>query len=168
MHTTLAGWQYPLLIAVMYTVTAFGGMPWLLPLMGLVMFLVRRVYGLRILLLWSGYTLAIATLFQGIRFMVGRPRPLSAAAGYPSGHTVAAIALYGLLIYLWWPRQGSWRSWKPAVCGGLLLVIVGVGVSRLLLEKHWFSDVASAYLAGGFYLITCTWVLERRQTREGA
>jgi undecaprenyl-diphosphatase len=152
----------------MQTLTVFGGMPWLLLLIGLLMFLIREAYGPRVLLLWSGYTLALMALFQGIRVAVDRPRPVSAASGYPSGHTVAAIAPYGLLIYLWWPRPGAWSRWKPAVCGGLLLIVIGVGASRLLLDKHWLSDVVGAYMAGGFYLLTCMWLFERGKTGERA
>jgi undecaprenyl-diphosphatase len=163
-----AGWRSPLLTSAMQSITVFGETPWLIPLIGLLMFLIWEVYGPRVLLLWSGYTLALTALFQGLRVAVGRPRPVSAASGYPSGHTVAAIALYGLLIYLWWPRPGARGKWKPAVCGGLFLIIIGVGASRLFLDKHWLSDVVGAYMAGGFYLLTCAWLFERQKTRERA
>jgi undecaprenyl-diphosphatase len=165
-RVTLAEWQHPLLMSTMRDVTTLGGMPWLLPCIGLVMFLVGEAYGTHALLLWSGHTLASTALFHSIRFLVGRPRPLSHAAGYPSGHTVAAIAFYGLLIYLLWPRQGSWRRGRIVICGLLLLIIIGVGFSRIFLEKHWVSDVLGAYLAGGFYLAICAWLLERPQTRQ--
>jgi undecaprenyl-diphosphatase len=167
-RTGLAGWHYPLMTSAMQTMTACGGMPWLLCLAGLLMLLLWRTYGSHVLLLWSGFTLTAMALFQGIRFAVGRPRPFSTASGYPSGHTVAAIALYGLLIYLWWPRPGAWSWLKSAVCGGLGLIIIAVGASRLLLAKHWLSDVVGAYTAGGLYLFTCVWFLERRETLERA
>jgi phosphatidylglycerophosphatase B len=167
-RTGLAGWRSPLLTSAMQTITMFGAMPWLLCLMGVLTLLIWVTYGSHVLLLWSGYTLPAMALFQGIRFAVGRPRPVSVASGYPSGHTVAAVALYGLLICLWWPRPGAWSWWKPAVCGGLCLLIIAVGASRLVLEKHWLSDVVGAYTAGGFYLLTCVWLLERRKTWECA
>jgi undecaprenyl-diphosphatase len=161
----LAEWQDPLLMSAMRNVTTLGGMPWLLPCIGLVMFLIWEAYGMHALLLWSGHTLACTVLFHSIRFMVGRPRPLSHAAGYPSGHTVAAIAFYGLLICLLWPRQGSWRRGRIVIGGLLLLIIIGIGFSRILLEKHWLSDVLGGYMAGGFYLTICIWLFERPQAR---
>jgi membrane-associated phospholipid phosphatase len=166
LRASLAEWQHPLLMSAMRSATMLGGGPWLLPLIGLVMFLVWEEYGAHVLLVWSGHTLASTVVFHSIRFMVGRPRPVSPASGYPSGHTVAAIAFYGLLIYLLWPRQCSWRVCRIAICGLLLLIIIGVGFSRILLEKHWLSDVLGAYMAGGFYLTTCVWLFERPQARQ--
>jgi undecaprenyl-diphosphatase len=166
MRVWVAEWQHPLLRWAMRSITTLGGMPWLLPCIGLVMFLVWEAYGMQALLLWSGHTLACTVLFHSIRFMVGRPRPVSPAAGYPSGHTVAAIAFYGLLICLLWPRQSSWRRGRIVIGGLLLFVIIGIGFSRILLEKHWLSDVLGGYMAGGFYLITCIWLFERPQARQ--
>ena len=162
----IAEWQHPLLMSAMRSITTLGGMPWLLPCIGLVMFLVWEAHGMHALLLWSGQTLACTALFHSIRFMVGRPRPVSPASGYPSGHTVAAIAFYGLLIYLLWPRHRSWRMGRIVIWGLLLVIIIGVGLSRILLEKHWLSDVLGGYLAGGFYLTMCVWLLERPQARQ--
>ena len=166
MRAWLAERQDPLLISAMRSITTLGGMPWLLPCIGLVMLLVWQAYGMHALLLWSGHTLACTVLFHSIRFMVGRPRPISPASGYPSGHTVAAIAFYGLLICLLWPRQASWRRGRIVVGGLLLFIVIGVGFSRILLEKHWLSDVLGAYMAGGFYLTTCIWLFERPQARQ--
>jgi undecaprenyl-diphosphatase len=167
-YITLAGWHYPLMIFTMHNLTALGTMPWLLPLIGLLMVLVWRAYGPHTLLLWSGYTLVSALLFLGVRVLVDRPRPRSGVSGYPSGHTLAAIALYGLLVYLLWPRLRSLRVYRAVICMGLWLIIIGVGFSRLLLAKHWLSDVLGAYMAGGIYLTTCAWFLERRRTRPQA
>jgi undecaprenyl-diphosphatase len=149
-------------IPAMHIIAGLRTMPRLLPLIGLLIVLVWRAYGPHTLLLWSGYTLVSAFLFVGIRVLVDRPRPHSGVSGYPSGHTLAAIALYGLLVYLLWPRLRSCRVCRTVICGGLLLIIIGVGFSRLLLAKHWLSDVLGAYMAGGIYLTACGWLLEQR------
>jgi undecaprenyl-diphosphatase len=164
-RTMVAAWQHPLLVSMMQTVTSLGGDAWLVPPIGFVLVLVWGASGGRAALLWSGHALTSGLLFQGLRLMVGRPRPIELAYGYPSGHTAAVLAVYGLLIYLLWPRLRAFQVWRAVTCGGLLLIIVGVGFSRLYLQKHWLSDVLGAYVAGGLYLTTSTWLLERRRAR---
>jgi membrane-associated phospholipid phosphatase len=48
---------------------------------------------------------------------------------------------------------------------GLLGLIVGVGLSRLILESHWLSDILGAYLAGGLYLLLCPWLFAASSPR---
>ena len=55
---------------------------------------------------------------------------------------------------------------RAVICGGLLLIIMSVGFSRLYLEKHWVSDVVGAYIAGGLYLTTSIWFLKRQRSRR--
>jgi undecaprenyl-diphosphatase len=152
---TIAGWRSLWLISIMRYMTALGGMPWVPCLLGLLSVLIWNVYGLRLLLLWGGYTLGSEVLFLAIRLITHRPRPHSHAVAYPSGHTLAAVCLYGLLIYFLWPWQGVGRWPRRVACGGLIVIIGGVSLSRLILEIHWLSDILGAYLAGGFYLLIC-------------
>lgn len=67
---------------------------------------------------------------------------LSSAAGnsFPSGHSQGAATFYP---YLWqhWPQKKYWL-----VMG--LLMITGVGFSRLYLGVHWPGDVIGGFMIG--------------------
>lgn len=70
---------------------------------------------------------------------------------FPSGHSIAAVVLYGSLLLL--GLQHLRRLWQRLVISGLSIgMIVGIGVSRIYLGIHYPSDVAAGYLVG------CTWL----------
>ena len=94
-----------------------------------------------------------------LKELAARPRPdpaLVEETGYafPSGHAVLAAAFFGALIIL----LGRWRylEGRPALRltaqGALLLLLLGVGASRVWLGVHWPSDVIGGFLFGTLYL----------------
>lgn len=89
----------------------------------------------------AGTGLISATL----KALIGRARPLDAIVGlneasFPSGHLLSGAVVYGLLASL---LLGS-RA-RPGVRAVgitlLLLVIVGIGISRVYVGAHWPSDL---------------------------
>ncbi len=104
--------------------------------------------------------------------LVGRERPdlepLVDGVGpsHPSGHVLAAVALWGLLppiVALVTDRRWIW--WSTAVISGV--VIVGVAASRVYLGVHWFSDVVQSLLLGVIYLAVVEMVFVRSHERLG-
>ena len=76
---------------------------------------------------------------------------------------------YGMLAYvlavLWIYR----RSAQFSVALGAALLIVAIGLSRLYLGVHYFSDVVGGYAAGLLWLSACISGLEvARRWRGGA
>lgn len=76
---------------------------------------------------------------------------------FPSGHSMAAFSLYGMLAFL------LWRHIRSAAGRGLLLfssaaMILLIGVSRIYLGVHYPSDVAGGYLAGASWLFFSIWI----------
>jgi membrane-associated phospholipid phosphatase len=72
---------------------------------------------------------------------------------FPSGHSVLAVVVYGMAIYIGMRRLA--RVWQRvalvAVAGA---VIVGIGYSRIYLGVHYPSDVAAGYFVGAVWVNT--------------
>lgn len=87
-----------------------------------------------------------------------RPRPVGVAVyteqsfSFPSGHSIFAVALYGFLAYIAIRYARLWRS-KIYIAFFGLLVIFLIGLSRLYVGVHYFSDVWGGYLMGLLWLI---------------
>lgn len=88
-------------------------------------------------------------------------------AGYsfPSGHSMAAFAFYGISTYLLWRHISS--NWGRSVLVLVsVLFILGIGLSRIYLGVHYPSDVLGGYLASGTWLLLSIWVFEYRCDRK--
>ncbi|MCP4993344.1 MAG: phosphatase PAP2 family protein [Gammaproteobacteria bacterium] len=90
-----------------------------------------------------------------IKALLQIPRPEIVAQipsdySFPSGHTLAALLLYGFLaIIMARGMKPAWR-WAPYTLAGVIVVLVGF--SRLYLGVHWLSDVLGSLLLGGIWL----------------
>jgi undecaprenyl-diphosphatase len=117
---------------------------------------------------WGGWNAGLLVLAMGaldlsnsvIKALVGRPRPMplhpGEAGSFPSGHTVHAVLLLGLIWLLFSPRMQGQRQ-RQALAGLLVTMALLVGASRVYLERHWPSDVLGGYLIGGLALWAFWW-----------
>jgi membrane-associated phospholipid phosphatase len=102
--------------------------------------------------------LAAGLLAQIVKYLVGRARPElwlgpahyapGSSTSFPSGHTVGAFALAGVLVF-------ASRNVPLRVIAFLLAF--AVGMSRILAFRHWASDVCASMTLG---LVTA-WVATR-------
>ncbi|HXI64830.1 MAG TPA: bifunctional DedA family/phosphatase PAP2 family protein [Gemmatimonadales bacterium] len=102
-----------------------------------------------------------------LKLVIRRPRPPYAAAflhhaswSFPSGHAMGSLIGYGMLAYavtLLWVHR---RSAQLSVVLVAALLIVAIGLSRLYLGVHYFSDVVGGYAAGVLWLSACISGLE--------
>jgi undecaprenyl-diphosphatase len=106
-----------------------------------------------------------------VKILVDRDRPdferLVAGNGpsFPSGHVMAAVALWGLMplvVSLYTRRKVVW--WASVAVAGAL--IAGIAASRIYLGVHWFSDVTGGLIVGAFFLLGIEAVLIRQHSRH--
>ena len=84
-------------------------------------------------------------------------------SSFPSGHVIIYMGVYGFLAYLanMWIRANAIRR---VVVGLLASMLALVGLSRVYLGHHWFTDVVASYLLGTTWLLGLT-ALYRRARR---
>jgi len=70
---------------------------------------------------------------------------------FPSGHSVLAMVMYGVIVYKTQDKLHS--KWaKAALMVAAFLMVVGIGVSRVYLGVHYPSDVGGGYFVGAVWL----------------
>jgi len=83
----------------------------------------------------------------GIKAFVARGRPdgselAGAFYSFPSGHALMATVIYGaILLFFWKPRL------RIAAAATTLFILL-IGTSRVLLHRHYASDVIAGFLLG--------------------
>jgi undecaprenyl-diphosphatase len=86
-------------------------------------------------------------------------------SSFPSGHTAAAVALYGCLaIIILRELRPSWLAVAIAIVFWTIPIVVGV--ARVYRGMHFPSDVIFGALGGGAWLaIAVTTIMPLRQAR---
>lgn len=108
-----------------------------------------------------------AVINQLLKFTVKRIRPdvnkLVEIGGYsfPSGHAMVSVILYGLLAYIGYKFiKINWI--RNIIVFINILVILLVGISRIYLGVHYFSDVFVGQLISVIFLVIIINYLEKR------
>ncbi|QCT03343.1 phosphoesterase PA-phosphatase-like protein [Paenibacillus algicola] len=108
---------------------------------------------LLVLLGSEAWNVVLKLLFHRVRPDVNRLIEITGYS-YPSGHSMAAFSLYGVLCYLLWSRWSGWKG-RLVLLAASSLMILGIGMSRVYLGVHYPSDVAGAYAASLSWLLFC-------------
>ncbi len=87
-----------------------------------------------------------------IKEIVQRARPLNALLNetnfsFPSGHATIGVIFFGTLIYLILNKIKS-RQIKITLISLSVLMILIIGISRLILNVHWLTDVLAGLFLG--------------------
>ena len=106
----------------------------------------------------------IVALNFALKEIVQRPRPegfrLIAETGYsfPSGHSMVAVAFYGFLIWLIIRyEEDRLQRWIWSLA--LFFVVIMIGISRVYLGVHYFSDVVAGYCVAAVWLVIFTRII---------
>lgn len=162
----LHAWDSGALAGAMYFITKLGSAPTVITLWvsvaGWLWFKRRNAHALLMLGIVSIGGLLLNVLLKAI---LQRPRPLIDptldAIGWslPSGHAMSAAIFYGFVTYLL-VRSRRKLPTKILVAIPMLSLVLLIGISRIYLQAHYFSDVIAGYAAGCCWLMTCILTLE--------
>lgn len=92
-----------------------------------------------------------------IKVIIKRPRPnhilINADSfSFSASHAALSMTLYGLLIILIYRKiQKNSVKWLLIILLSILILIIGV--SRIYLGVHYFTDVLVGYILGLIYLV---------------
>lgn len=106
-----------------------------------------------------------STIFTFVTKMIlQRARPidillLESTYSFPSGHATVTVALYGFLAYIA-IRFSERFAVQVRIVMMTILVTVLIGLSRILLNEHYLSDVLGGYLVGTLWLTVAISVTE--------
>jgi undecaprenyl-diphosphatase len=111
---------------------------------------------------WLVVVLGGAGANQALKVFFDRDRPpepdravLERNKSYPSGHAMGSVIGYGMLCYVL-VRQTRF-SLRHVVLPVLFATLVGgIGLSRIYLRAHWFSDVIGGWAVGLCWV--CFWL----------
>lgn len=157
---------------LMRTVTFMGNVvPGALSLGAAALFLIffKRSYEAKMLIFSAIILSCIGILFKQL---VGRVRPdgtiinqvatFTSNDSFPSGHVLFFIGFYGFLLYLCFVqvKKSRLKYMYISILGSLLVLI---GLSRIYLGAHWFSDVIGAYLLGFVWLSLLSYIYKKRK-----
>jgi undecaprenyl-diphosphatase len=92
--------------------------------------------------------------------------PAPPTSSFPSGHTGAAVALYGAMAVLLLRHTSERRALYRGIAVLLWCVPVLVGVCRIYRGMHFPSDVVAGALGGGAWLVITLLVLDRPRRNE--
>lgn len=116
----------------------------------------------------SGFGIYALGIF--FKTFVARPRPDSNLIiqmvrevkpdSFPSGHVLQFIGLYGFLIFLIYTKFRK-NLLQKILVGLFSVMILAIGVSRIYLGAHWFSDVLGSYLLGSIWLLIMVYLYHK-------
>lgn len=156
------------LTSIYKVITFFGSTSFivLLCVIFLIIFIIlkKKNYGLII----TG-VLVISTIFNNvIKIILCRERPdvlklvVENTYSYPSGHTMASVSMYGILLYL--VLKSNINKKLKIVLSVILGVLpILVAMSRVYLGAHFATDVIGAFLASIILLLIEINIIDKKK-----
>lgn len=147
----------PVFVAVMRFLSDSGSaLAWQIVTVGVAVYLLfRRMWRLAA---FAVVTIAGSSLLNtAVKALVHRDRPLVSqpfvnepGASFPSGHSQAAVVGYGALLLLVLPALT--HTWRRVAVAMAVVMVLGIGFSRVALAAHFISDVIAGFTLGAVWL----------------
>jgi membrane-associated phospholipid phosphatase len=157
----------PLVDTVMKTATLIGSNVVLVPAVVLVTLLAVRLHKRIVAIVLAIDTIAVITAYSALKVMFSRERPrlfdkiaLPTDYSFPSGHSMSALGIYGVIaaaLIALYPHA------RRATIAAAILLVAAIGFSRIYLGVHWPSDVLGGYLGAVPPLIVSVHLIHRRR-----
>ncbi|MCA0455248.1 MAG: phosphatase PAP2 family protein [Chloroflexi bacterium] len=155
-------------------------------------YLLISLFGGTILFVWSvvvglifawkrqrlGLIIWVVTISGGqilnaaLKLFFARPRPTFASPlvieqyySFPSGHAMMSFIAYGMLAYVICVLLKN-NAQRLVVTLLAALIIILIGISRMALGVHYFSDVIAGYSVAALWLVICVTVWRSIQQRR--
>jgi len=127
-------------------------------------FLKKYVYILALLVSLSGTALTI--YFSKPHYQRVRPEVFmyydAASFSFPSGHSIIAVAFYGLLSYFLIRNIKQHHGYSIV---GAFIFINFIGFTRIYLGVHYFTDVIAGFAIGAMWLMLAISIVEWENTK---
>ncbi|HVI56106.1 MAG TPA: phosphatase PAP2 family protein [Luteibacter sp.] len=121
---------------------------------------------------WIVTLIGTALINTLLKLWFQRERPLhdhgfiiEKSYSFPSGHASGSMVFYGMLAYVLLVLTPA-RFHRPIVIVAVTMISL-IGISRILLQVHYFSDVMAGYATGLAWLTLCVGSAEYIRLRQG-
>ena len=139
----------------MKVITFFGSViPFIVIVLLALIFIKNKAYSfyMFINLLW---VYIVSIIFKNI---IMRERPMLSLIekpsdfSFPSGHTMCSVAFYGFIVYLLLKNiKNYFLKWLIVFVFSMLVIFIGI--SRIYLNVHYFTDVIGGFILGSICLL---------------
>ncbi|MEP7284759.1 MAG: phosphatase PAP2 family protein [Chloroflexota bacterium] len=153
-------WGTPQLVTVFKIITVLGFQVLLVVVAAVTLYyIVKRQRGH--LIIWLVAFVGAQLLNELLKRIFARPRPIFSDPylvainySFPSGHAMISLVVYGLLAFFILLEVHSALKRTAIIIFTVLLVLL-IGISRIYLGVHYFSDIAGGYMVGAAWLAVC-------------
>lgn len=139
----------------MKAITFFGSaIPFIVIILFAFLFIKNKSYSFYMFvnLLW---VYVVSVIFKNV---IMRERPVISLIekpsdfSFPSGHTMCSIAFYGFIVYLLLKNVKNYLL-KWLIIFIFAMLVIFIGISRIYLNVHYFTDVIAGLILGSICLL---------------
>jgi len=107
-------------------------------------------------------------IFFGLKQIIARPRPdyylyMRHGYSYPSGHAALAVVTFIGIYAIYYGKVKGEHDHRVLTL--LTSIVVITGLTRLIVGKHYFTDMIAGFLIGGMVVLVYTVNIEHRFIR---
>lgn len=150
-------------VFIAFTMIGSGPLLWGAILLVAVLAIRNHRWQLALLIAANGIVAQIVNL--GLKTWFVRPRPTlfeeiarPSSWSFPSGHAMSAVQIWGVIaavLIALYPRR------RVVIVLANLILIAGIGLSRVYLGVHWPTDVLAGFAAGLPFLVVSVHLIHR-------